>query len=201
MNSCGIYKIENLITHKVYIGQSIHIFQRWSQHFHYESMPWLHSLLYDDFAAYGIENFSFQILELCDEEQLNEREVYYIEKYNAYEDGLNSNNGNKLLYDEEEKEFKKNKKKMKDAQRREEKRDENVQKILKFDWTPYLDTLLFTDTQNEICNDLDIYFCNNKQIKFTFITNVLIENGYKVQKVLRKHPITNRRQRATIISK
>ena len=106
MNSCGIYKIENLITHKVYVGQSIHIFQRWREHFHHDNMPWVHSLLYDDFAAYGIENFSFQILELCEEEQLNEREVYYIEKYNAYEDGLNSNMGNQPIYDEEAKKIK-----------------------------------------------------------------------------------------------
>lgn len=28
----GIYKIENLINHKVYIGQSINIFRRWKDH-------------------------------------------------------------------------------------------------------------------------------------------------------------------------
>ena len=28
----GIYKIENLINHKVYIGQSINIFRRWKGH-------------------------------------------------------------------------------------------------------------------------------------------------------------------------
>ena len=30
--SIGIYKIENLITGKIYIGQSIHIERRWQEH-------------------------------------------------------------------------------------------------------------------------------------------------------------------------
>ena len=28
----GIYKIENLINHKVYIGQSVNIYKRWKEH-------------------------------------------------------------------------------------------------------------------------------------------------------------------------
>ena len=30
--SIGIYKIENLINGKIYIGQSIHIERRWNEH-------------------------------------------------------------------------------------------------------------------------------------------------------------------------
>lgn len=35
--SMGIYKIENLINHKIYIGQSIHIEKRWKEHCQFSS--------------------------------------------------------------------------------------------------------------------------------------------------------------------
>ena len=161
-------------------------------------MPWLHSLLYDDFAAYGIENFSFQILELCDEKQLDEREIYYIEKYNAYEDGLNSNIGNQPIYD---KEAKKLRRKMYDQKHKERTQEKNTRIVLDFNWSPYFETPLFQETQDKICDELNLRNCNGRQIKFVGITNILIENGYKVEKVRRINPTTHRRQRATIISK
>lgn len=183
MNSCGIYKIENLITHKVYIGQSIHIFQRWNQHFHYESMPWLHSLLYDDFAAYGIENFSFQILELCEEEQLDEREIYYIEKYNAYEDGLNSNMGNQPMYD---KEAKKLRRKMYEQKYRKQTKEKNMRIVLDFDWSPYLNKNLFSEDKKDICNILNLKDSHGKKLGFTAVSQILNDNGYTITRKERK---------------
>ena len=54
----GIYKIENLINHKVYIGQSKDIKSRFNQHKSAETNKHLkHS-----FEKYGIENFSFEII-------------------------------------------------------------------------------------------------------------------------------------------
>lgn len=75
----GIYKIENLINHKVYIGQSVHIERRWREH----CQPMTKSVISDAIKKYGKENFSFQILEECEKEKLNEREKYYIDKYNC----------------------------------------------------------------------------------------------------------------------
>lgn len=80
---CGIYKIENLLNSKIYIGQSIDIFFRWKTHcYNYNS----NKVLAIDKAIhkYGKENFSFQIIELCSQEQLNNKEIYYIEKFNTY---------------------------------------------------------------------------------------------------------------------
>lgn len=77
--SCGIYKIQNLINNKIYIGQSINIEERWMAH----------KRLLDDCAIhlaiqkYGIKNFSFDIIELCDKQLLNEKQIYYIKKYNS----------------------------------------------------------------------------------------------------------------------
>ena len=75
----GIYKIENLTNHKVYVGQSVHIERRWTEH----CQPSSKSLVGKVIQKYGKENFSFQILEECQIEQLNQKEKYYIEFYNS----------------------------------------------------------------------------------------------------------------------
>lgn len=80
---CGIYKIENLLNSKIYIGQSIDIFFRWKTHCYNHNS---NKVLAIDKAIqkYGKENFCFQIIELCPQEQLNTQEIYYIEKFNTY---------------------------------------------------------------------------------------------------------------------
>ena len=45
------------------------------------------------FRKYGIDNFSFEILEECNPEDLFEREKYYIEKYDSYKKGYNETLG------------------------------------------------------------------------------------------------------------
>lgn len=75
----GIYKIENLINGKVYIGQSIHIERRWQEH----CQPSSRSLVGKAIQKYGKEHFTFQILEECAEEQLDEIEERYISEYNS----------------------------------------------------------------------------------------------------------------------
>lgn len=54
----GIYKIENLINHKVYIGQSIDIHDRWISHINSKDDCYIHRAI----RKYGVENFSFEIL-------------------------------------------------------------------------------------------------------------------------------------------
>lgn len=75
----GIYKITNLINEKVYIGQSVNIYQRWHDHCYKEYNRHLSSA----FAAYGIDNFTFEILEETLIEDLTKREEYYIQVYDA----------------------------------------------------------------------------------------------------------------------
>lgn len=77
--TCGIYKIENLINGKLYIGQSVHIELRWQEH----CRPSAKSLIGKAISKYGKENFTFQILEECAESYLNEREAYYIRYYQS----------------------------------------------------------------------------------------------------------------------
>lgn len=83
----GIYCITNLINNKCYIGQSKDIERRWRNERSRANQP--SSVEYDKllcraFRKYGIENFSWEILEECDVELLNEREEYWANYYNSY---------------------------------------------------------------------------------------------------------------------
>ena len=71
----GIYKITNKVNGKYYIGQSIDIYRRWEDEKHFVSV---NKHLQNAFKKYGFDNFSFEILEECSEELLNDREIYYI---------------------------------------------------------------------------------------------------------------------------
>ena len=75
----GIYKIQNLTNGKVYIGQSIHIERRWAEH----CQPSADSLIANAIKKYGKENFSFQVLQECSVEKLDELENYYIKENNS----------------------------------------------------------------------------------------------------------------------
>lgn len=90
--SCGIYKITNKINGHSYIGQSVDVERRWRQHINFPKENSKYPL-YQAFRKYGIENFSFEILELCSQEKLNDREIYYIAKYNSHQKGYNQTAG------------------------------------------------------------------------------------------------------------
>lgn len=94
--SIGIYKIENLLNNKVYIGQSIHIERRWQEHCSKTSQ----SLISKAIQKYGKENFSFQIVEEVDDiTLLTELETKYIKTFNS----LVPNGYNVVLEDQSEK--------------------------------------------------------------------------------------------------
>lgn len=92
----GIYKIENLINHKCYIGQSIDIHRRWTDHkrvYKLETEASYDYPIYRAFRKYGLENFSFEILEECLSSELNEKEKLYIRKYDSFFNGYNQSFG------------------------------------------------------------------------------------------------------------
>lgn len=90
----GIYKIENLVNGKVYIGQSINILARWSDHkYKLENNLHENSYLQNSWNKYGAENFKFQIVELCSKDNLNTKECEWIKKYDSFKNGYNLTGG------------------------------------------------------------------------------------------------------------
>lgn len=89
-----IYKITNKINHKIYIGQTrVTEPQRWQQHVWYaNNYPNKDSLLLCyAIRKYGKENFHREIIEECDNNSLNEREVYWINHYNSTDKNIGYN--------------------------------------------------------------------------------------------------------------
>lgn len=80
-----IYLITNNINNKKYIGQTQQsINKRWNQHC-YEALNkindfYLHKAIY----KYGKENFTIEQIEECNNNELDDREIYNISKYNTY---------------------------------------------------------------------------------------------------------------------
>lgn len=91
---CGIYKITDLITGQAYIGQSLDIKERARQHIKASlSYGKATNKLYQAMQNSGQSNFTFEILEEVPRDQLNEREIYWIDFYKTRELGLNGTRG------------------------------------------------------------------------------------------------------------
>lgn len=91
----GIYKITNIETQQIYIGQSKNIRERWREHCKAGlqiDTPG-NNKLYSNMIQYGLENFTFELMEQCLINDLNERENYWIEFYKSCDYGLNGNKG------------------------------------------------------------------------------------------------------------
>ena len=104
----GIYMFTNKINNKKYIGQSINIERRYYQH----SINSLNekcleysSYFYKAIRKYGFSSFSFEILEECEQEQLDEHEIYWIKYYNTNnsEFGYNLTAGGNAMPDKSKK--------------------------------------------------------------------------------------------------
>ena len=93
----GIYKITNIITGECYIGQAADIASRWSEHAKCGlgiDTP-AGNKLYKAMQEYGLQSFSWELLEKCDRAELNEKERYYISLYDSVNYGYNILKGNK----------------------------------------------------------------------------------------------------------
>lgn len=99
----GIYKITNKINNHSYVGQSRNISKRWHDHI-YHSKNIDRYPLYRAFDKYGINNFSFEIIEECSVEELNAKEQYWIKyyqpEYNQTFDENYNPHGFKLSYEQ-----------------------------------------------------------------------------------------------------
>jgi group I intron endonuclease len=86
----GIYKIASLLDNRVYIGQSANIDKRIKSH--KEALIYkchVNRYLQHFVNKYGLDNLAFSEVELCQKEQLNEREIYWIDFYKSLGNGFN----------------------------------------------------------------------------------------------------------------
>lgn len=85
----GIYKITNTKNEKSYVGQSLNIEERWRQH--------KQAIKTSDKSWYplarqesdGIDDFTFEVLQQCKAEELDELEDYWVDHYKSYINGYN----------------------------------------------------------------------------------------------------------------
>jgi len=96
-----IYLIINKINGHKYVGQTSQgMNKRWAQHIQ-EAMRMSPYPLHNAMRKHGNHNFMIKELEECDTKLLNEREEYYIQKFNTFNssEGYNATSGG-LLSDE-----------------------------------------------------------------------------------------------------
>lgn len=88
----GIYKITNLINGKLYIGKSVNVKERKTTHLRDLRNNKHHNQhLQNAVNKYGLTNFTFDIIEYCNEEDLFIRENYWITELRTYESEIGYN--------------------------------------------------------------------------------------------------------------
>lgn len=87
----GIYKVTNIKTKEIYVGKSTTVATRWKNHV--ASAFGLAGVADSQFQRalkkYGVQNFTWELLEKVPKDKLSERERYYIEFYNTTVYGYN----------------------------------------------------------------------------------------------------------------
>lgn len=88
----GVYRIFNTKNGKSYVGQSLDISRRLQEHYRsLNSFSICHHSpkLQEDWDEYGEDAFRAEVLEVCPEHKLEEREKYWIYFFNSAEEGYN----------------------------------------------------------------------------------------------------------------
>ena len=81
----GIYKITNLDNGKMYVGQSVNIENRWSSHKTLlNKNQHENRRLQNSWNVHGADRYEFSAIEECSIEELNDLEMYWIDKLRTY---------------------------------------------------------------------------------------------------------------------
>lgn len=74
---CGIYRLTNITNNKTYIGSAIDIRKRLWVYYNTKLLARYNMAIYKAILKYGYANFSLEILEYCDPQNIIAREQYY----------------------------------------------------------------------------------------------------------------------------
>lgn len=85
----GVYLIRNLKNGKEYVGASVDIKRRFTEHKAPKANG--NDKLHGDMRLYGLESFSFEVLEECEKEDLSSRELYHIKKRQPFYNYIGKN--------------------------------------------------------------------------------------------------------------
>ena len=90
-----IYKITNSINGKIYIGKTSRtIEERFREHCQDSKRRQAeHRPLYSAMRKYGVQNFSVEEIEQCEDSAAEEREIYWISQYGSFGNGYNATIG------------------------------------------------------------------------------------------------------------
>lgn len=93
-HKCGIYMCTCIENNKSYIGQSQDVKLRKCQHLSAlrYNKHW-NKYLQNAYNKYGEDKFVWEVLEYCDECDLDPKEIYWISYYDTYRNGFNANEG------------------------------------------------------------------------------------------------------------
>ena len=85
----GIYKITHIESGRCYVGQAANLTDRWKQHIKrgVGADPPTRNKLYPAMIEFGPENFTFEVIEECTRDLLDEREDYWQDYFKAKEFG------------------------------------------------------------------------------------------------------------------
>lgn len=93
-HECGIYVCQCMNSGKRYIGQSKDVKLRKCSHLSdLRGNRHGNKHLQKTYAKYGEENLVWDVLEYCPREKLNERERYWIKRYDTFANGFNQTEG------------------------------------------------------------------------------------------------------------
>ena len=96
LDESGIYAFRNILDGKVYVGQTKHVRTRKKQHERGDTNN--SRRFHNAMKKHGAEAFEFIVLEYCLEQNLDEREVYWIGELNSlYPNGYNLSSGGGAL--------------------------------------------------------------------------------------------------------
>lgn len=94
-NPSGIYKVTNIETQEIYIGKSTTVADRWINHI--KSACGLAGVADSQFQRalkkYGVDSFTWELLEEVPKDKLTEKEKYYINFYDTTHYGYNMRMG------------------------------------------------------------------------------------------------------------